>query len=310
MRVFLAGGTGLIGTRLVRRLQERQDQIVLLTRRPGAVRERFAGCTIVEGDPTQPGPWMDAAAECDGIINLAGEGVFNRRWNEAFKALLRDSRLKSTENAVKALACNPRTAAGAARVLVNASAIGYYGPRDDEELAEDSPPGNDFLARLCADWEQAARQAETHGVRVAMIRVGVVLDKEGGALARLLLPFKMGTGGPVGSGNQYMSWIHHADLVGLFLLALDHAGARGPINGTAPNPVTNKGFARALGRALGRPAFLPTPAFVLSLMLGEVADVVTTGQRVLPRKAKALNYSFQFPQLDEALAEILSASAR
>lgn len=310
MRVFLAGGTGLIGTRLVRRLQERQDQIVLLTRRPGAVRERFAGCTIVEGDPTQPGPWMDAAAECDGIINLAGEGVFNRRWNEAFKALLRDSRLKSTENAVKALARNPRTAAGAARVLVNASAIGYYGPRDDEELAEDSPPGNDFLARLCADWEQAARQAETHGVRVAMIRVGVVLDKEGGALARLLLPFKMGTGGPVGSGNQYMSWIHHADLVGLFLLALDHAGARGPINGTAPNPVTNKGFARALGRALGRPAFLPTPAFVLSLMLGEVADVVTTGQRVLPRKAKALNYSFQFPQLDEALAEILSASAR
>src|SRR5262249_53002780 len=158
------------------------------------------------------------------------------------KGSLRDSRVRSTENVVKALARQPRTAAGAAKVLANASAIGYYGPHGDEELDEESPPGSDFLARLCIDWEKAARQAEPLGGRVVMVRVGVVLDKEGGALAKLLTPFKLGAGGPVGSGKQWMSWVHHDDLVGLFLLALANANAQGPLNGTAPNPVTNKEF--------------------------------------------------------------------
>jgi uncharacterized protein len=307
MRVFITGGTGLIGTRLIQRLRQRQDQVVLLTRRPGQARERFGSdCAIVEGDPMQPGTWMDAAADCDAAINLAGESLFSRRWNDDFKALLRDSRVRSTEHVVKALAKNPRTASGGPKVLVNASAIGYYGPRGDEEIGEDGAPGDDTLAHLCVAWEQAARQAEASGMRVAMVRVGVVLDKSGGALAKMLTPFKLGAGGPIGSGKQWMSWIHNDDMVGILLLALDHADARGPINGTAPNPVPNKEFGKALGRALHRPSFMPTPAFALRLMMGEVADVVTTGQRVLPRRAQALGYAFQYPQIDAALANILA----
>lgn len=305
MRVFIAGGTGLIGTRLIRRLRARQDQVVLLTRRPAVAREKFGDCTVVEGDPMQAGAWMDAVNDCDGAINLTGEGIFNRRWNEAFKALLRDSRIKSTEHVVQALGKNPRTAAGSAKVLVNASAIGFYGPHGDEELTEDSPAGNDTLAHLSVDWEKAAHQAEGNGVRVAIVRVGVVLDKNGGALAKMLPPFKFGAGGPVGSGKQWMSWIHHEDMVGILLLALDHAEAKGPLNGTAPNPVTNKEFGHALGRVLHRPSFMPTPALALRVMLGGVAEVVTNGQRVLPRKALALGYAFQFPEIEGALRNVL-----
>jgi uncharacterized protein (TIGR01777 family) len=306
MRVFITGGTGLVGTRLVRRLAERRDEPVVLSRRAVAAREKFGdACTVVEGDPMREGAWMDAVADCDAVIHLAGENVFARRWNEAFKALLRDSRVQSTANVVAALARKPRTAAGDPKVLVNASAIGYYGPHEDEELTEDSPPANDFMARLCVDWEQEVRKAEPHGVRVAMVRVGVVLDKEGGALQKLLLPFKLGAGGPVASGRQWMSWIHHADLVGLFLFALDTAKAVGPLNGTAPNPVTNRDFGKALGRALHRPAFVWTPRIALRLTLGEVANVITTGQRVLPKRPLGLGYSYRFPTLDDALADIL-----
>jgi uncharacterized protein len=307
MRVFVTGGTGQVGVRLVPRLQERGDEVVLLTRRLAYARERLGSAgAVVEGDPMQPGPWMEAVDSCDGIINLAGENIFARRWSEEFKVLLHDSRVKSTENVVQALARQPRTEAGNPKALVNASAIGYYGPHGDEELDEDSPHGDDTLARICVDWERAARGAEPLGVRAAMVRTGVVLDNEGGALKKLLVPFKMGGGGPVGSGNQWMSWIHYEDLVGILLLALDNGGARGPINGTAPNPVTNRDFAKALGRALHRPSFLPTPGFALRLMLGEVAEALVTGQRVLPKRAQALGYSFKFPQLDAALAHLLA----
>jgi uncharacterized protein (TIGR01777 family) len=305
MRVFITGGTGLVGTRLIRRLKERLDRIVVLSRRSAVARDKFGpDCTIVEGDPMQPGPWMDAVADCDAVVHLAGENIFGHRWNVAFKQRLLDSRVQSTHNIVEALARAPRTAAGNSKILVNASAIGYYGPHGDEELTEDSPPGTDMLANLCVQWEKEARGAEAHGVRVAMIRVGVVLDKEGGPLKKLSLPFKLGLGGPVGSGKQYMSWIHHDDLVGLILLALDHANASGPINGTAPNPVTNKSFGRAFGRALHRPAILPTPAFALRLMLGEAAMLATEGQRVLPKRAQALGYRFKYSTIEAALAEI------
>ncbi len=307
MRVFVTGGTGLIGSRLIRRLRERQDSVVLLSRRPAVARERLgANDKVVEGDPTQPGAWMDALGDCDGVIHLAGENIFGRRWSEDFKALLVESRLKSTELMVQALAKSPRTPRGSSKVLVNASAIGYYGPRGDEELSEEGSAGNDLLAHTCVEWEKAAHKAEESGVRVAMVRVGVVLDKEGGALAQMIRPFKLFAGGPVGSGKQWMSWIHHADLVGVFLLALDDPSATGPIDGTAPNPVTNKDFAKALGRALHRPSFLPTPTWALRMMLGEVTDVIATGQRVLPRKALALGYQFKFPTLDAALADILA----
>ncbi len=306
MRVFVTGGTGLIGTRLLGQLRARGDDVALLTRRPDAVRAQFSGCTIVPGDPMQAGAWMDTIADCDAVIHLAGENIFARRWNDEFRALLRDSRVKSTENVVQALGKHPRTQAGQPKVLVNASAIGYYGPTGDEELTEDSPPGNDTLARVCVEWENAARRAETHGVRVALVRVGVVLDGEGGALPKMLTPFKLFVGGKVGSGKQYVSWIHRDDMVGLLILVLDNASATGPINGTAPNPVTNTELSKAIGCALHRPSFMPTPAFGLRVMLGEVAEVVTTGQRVLPKRALALGFTFKFPSIDAALTDILA----
>jgi uncharacterized protein (TIGR01777 family) len=307
MRVFVTGGTGLVGTRLIHHLQKRDDKVVLLTRRPEIGREQFGPTvTVVEGDPTQPGPWMDAAAECDGVINLAGENLFGHRWNDDFKKRIAESRIKSTENVAQAFRRSSGRSNGAARVLVNASAIGVYGPHGDEELAEESPSGADFLAQVCVDWEQVARGAQEYGVRVVTVRIGVVLDKAGGALAQLLTPFKFGGGGPVGSGRQWMSWIHHEDLVGLLLLALDKPEASGPINGTAPKPVTNKEFAQALGRALHRPAFMPMPGFMMRLMIGEAADVVLKGQRVLPQRALALGYEFKFPTIDAARADAVA----
>jgi uncharacterized protein len=304
MRVFVMGGTGLVGTRLIGKLRDRGDQVMLLTRRAAVARDKFGeGVTVVEGDPMTAGPWMDRVEECDGVINLVGEGVFNRRWNEEFKKLLYDSRVKSTDHVVQALVRKPRTNAGEPKVLVNASAIGYYGSRGDEELTEESTQGDDVLARLCVDWEKAARAAESDGVRVAVVRVGVVLDRTGGALKQMVTPFKMFIGGPIGSGKQWMSWIHHEDVVGIFLLGLDHAEARGPLNGTAPNPVTNKVFSKALGGALGRPSFMPTPKFGLRVMLGEVAGVVAGSQRVLPKKPLALGYAFRFPEVDAALRD-------
>jgi uncharacterized protein (TIGR01777 family) len=307
MRVFLTGGTGLVGTRLVKELREGQHEVVLLTRRPDVAREKFgAALTVVAGDPTQAGEWAEAAGNADAVVNLAGENIFGRRWNDAFIQLIRDTRVRSTENVVQALGRNPRSASGAPKVLVNASAIGYYGPHGDEELTEDSPPGDDVMARVCVDWEAAAKKAEPLGVRVAILRIGIVLDKAGGALKQMLTPFKMYAGGPVGSGKQWMSWIHHEDLVGLILLALQDGMADGPINGTAPEPVPNREFAKALGRALRVPSFLPTPAFALRVMLGQAAQVVTTGQRVLPRRAERLGYAFKFPQIDEALRDALA----
>jgi hypothetical protein len=248
---------------------------------------------------------MDAIQSCDAIVNLAGENLFARRWNEEFQSVLRDSRVRSTDHVVQALAKQPRAQSGQPKVLVNASAIGYYGFHGDEEITEGSPPGDDFLARMCVAWESAARNAEANGVRVAVVRIGVVLDRSGGALAQMLTPFKLGLGGPVGSGKQWFSWIHLADLVGIFLLALDKSEATGAINGTAPHPVTNKEFSKALGRALHRPSFLPVPGFALRLRFGGVAEVLTTGQRVLPRRALALGYQFQFPDIDLALTAAL-----
>jgi uncharacterized protein (TIGR01777 family) len=307
MRIFMTGATGLVGTRLVRKLRERNDDVLVLTRRPDFARERLdPACVIIEGDPMQPGPWREAIRDADAVIHLAGENVFGRRWSASFKTMLYDSRVRSTENVAKALSQSPHTTAGEAKVLVNASAIGYYGPHGDEELTEDSPPGDDALARICIDWENAAHQVESSGVRLAIIRIGVVLDKEGGALKKMLTPFKMFVGGPVGSGKQYVSWIHHEDLVGLFLLALDRPDVRGPMNGTAPQPLTNKEFSKALGRALHRPSFMRTPRFMLRVMLGEVAGLVTKGQRVVPRMALALGYAFKFPGIDAAMRNVLA----
>lgn len=304
MRIFVTGGTGLVGGVLVKRLLERGEQVTALTRRPEVGKQLWGdSCTVVGGDPMEPGPWQDAVKECDAVVHLAGENLFGRRWNAAFKDLLRNSRVQSTQNIVKAL-----QAAERARVLVNASAIGYYGATGDEVLTEDSPAGHDFLAQLCVAWETAADAATALGRRAVRLRVGVVLAQHGGALQKMLTPFKMFVGGPVGSGRQYMSWIHIEDLVGLILFALERGDASGPLNGTAPNPVTNREFSKALGRALHRPACMKTPRFMLRVMLGEVANVIATGQRVVPRKALDLGYRFRFPELDTALRDLFPAS--
>lgn len=308
MKVFITGGTGLVGTRLTRKLLERGDTPYVLTRSPDKAKESFGeGAQVVEGDPNQAGTWMDRVQECDAVINLAGENLFGKRWNDKVKEQIRESRVRTTANVVEALAKNPTNAEGKAKIVVSASAIGIYGPHDDEQLTEESPPANDYLGQVCLDWENEALKAESHGIRVAIVRVGIVLDKEGGALAKLWTPFKFGVGGKVGSGKQWMSWIHHEDLIGLFLLGLDNENAKGPINGTAPNPVTNKEFTKALGRAMHRPTIFPVPKFGLRLMLGEVADVVINGQRVLPTRAQELGYTFKYPEVDEALRAIVQA---
>jgi uncharacterized protein (TIGR01777 family) len=302
MRVFVAGGTGLVGGRLVGRLLERGDHPVVLTRRPDVAKQKWGpGCTVIAGDPMIPGAWAESIKDCAAAVNLVGEGIFNRRWSAAFKQLLYASRVQSTENIVAALVKNSAT-----KILVNASAIGYYGSTGDEELTEASPPGTDFLATASVDWEKATRPAAAQGIRTVSLRVGVVLDPGGGALQKMITPFKMFVGGPIGSGKQFISWIHHADMLGLILFALDNAQASGPMNATAPGPVTNKEFSKALGRALHRPSFLPTPGFMLRVVLGPVAGIITKGQRVLPKKALDLGYRFKFADIDSAMRDMIT----
>jgi uncharacterized protein (TIGR01777 family) len=306
MQIFVMGGTGLIGGPLIDRLIQRGDRVVLLTRRPDHAQERWGSqCQIVEGDPMKAGPWMQVVNDCDAVVNLVGESIFARRWNEEFKALLRDSRILSTQNVVQALVQSPKTSAGNPKVLVNGSAIGYYGPCGDEEVTEETLAGSDTLAQVAFEWELVTNPAEAAEVRVVRLRTGVVLDKNGGALAQMLTPFKLGLGGPIGSGKHWFSWIHIDDETGIILLALDNPQAIGPINGTAPHPVTNRGFSKALGHALHRPAILPVPPFMLKLRFGEVADILTTGQRGVPAKALALGYQFKFPDIEGALANLL-----
>jgi len=304
MRIFITGGTGLVGTLLLKRLRERGDHAVVLSRRPEAA-QQLAGdnVSVVIGDPATAGPWMDAVADCQAVVHLAGEGLFNRRWNQAFKDLIYSSRIDSTKNVAAAMAKTKNA------VLVSGSAIGVYGPHSDEELTEASLPGIDYLSKTCIDWENATQAATGQGVRVVLLRTGIVLDPAGGALKQMLPPFKMFVGGPIGSGKQYMSWIHNEDEVGLILHAIDRAEVTGPLNATAPNPVTNKKFSQALGKVIGRPSFLPTPGFALGLLLGESAQIVVNGQRVLPAKALATGYQFKFTDVEAALRDLLTVRA-
>jgi uncharacterized protein (TIGR01777 family) len=309
MRVYLMGGTGLVGSRLITRLLQRKDEIVLLTRRPDVARAKWSGTvTITEGNPMEAGAWMKAIDDCEAVINLVGEGIFSRRWNADFIQLLRTSRVLSTENVVKALAVKPQNTHGRPKILINASAIGYYGPHGAEQLTEDSPAGEDLLADICVAWEIAAKGAETFGIRTTRVRIGLVLDAQGGALPQMMLPFKLFIGGPIGlTGSHYVSWIHYEDLVGLLLLALDNPNCQGVLNGTAPAPVTNKEFSKALGHVMHRPSIIPTPKLMLRLAMGKVVGVIATGQRVLPAKALALGYQFRFPEVEPTLANLIGS---
>ena len=298
MRVVVTGGTGFLGTALVDALTARGDQVTVLTRK-GRGRSRV---TEVEWTPDgNTGGWATALDGADAVVHLAGESLDAHRWTPARKAAIVESRVASTRSVLAAL----HQATDRPRVLVSSSAVGYYGPHGDEVVTEDAAPGRDFLARLCVDWEREAQRAEADGVRVLMLRSGLILARDGGALARMLLPFRLGIGGPLGSGRQYWPWIHRDDWVSLVALLLSHPSASGPFNLTAPTPVTNREFTRVLGRVLHRPAFLPVPAFALRLALGEMADVVLTGQRAVPARAQGLGYSFRYDALGPALKSAL-----
>ena len=286
MRVTVSGASGLIGSRLVQALRGRGDEVTTLSRDPA----RGVRWDLTERAPTE------ALNGRDAVIHLAGENVA-QRWSPEARKRIRESRELGTHNLVRGI----EQADARPTILVCASAVGYYGSAGDERLTEDAPAGDDFLAQVCVAWENEAQRAEALGLRVVRVRTGVMLDSGGGALGKMLLPFKLGAGGPVAGGHQYMPWIHADDVAGLYLAALDDERYSGPVNASAPEPVTNQAFSKALGRALHRPAVAPIPGFAIRALYGDMAEIVTEGQRAVPAKALALGYPFQHPDLDEAL---------
>ena len=301
MKFILAGGTGFIGQALREHLTEAGHEVVVLTRR-AALEDKPGICMrYAAWNPPAAGAWEEELDGANGVINLAGEAIVGKRWTAEQKKRIARSRIDATRAIVDGLARAKQKPA----LLINASAVGYYGFTQDEELTESSPAGNDFLATTCKAWEAEALRAESFGVRVVLLRTGVVLEKNGGAIQKMLPPFRLGLGGPLGDGKQWMSWIHLDDLVGLILFAIEGNNVRGALNGTAPNPVRMKEFTRTLGRVLHRPAFFPVPAFLLRTLLGEMADILLKGQRVFPRRARELGYAFRFTELEPTLKEIL-----
>lgn len=301
-RIVVTGATGLIGSRLVRQLTERGDSVVALVRDTARARERVpAGVELVRwSHDSTADEWQRHIDGADAIVNLAGATV-GQRWTDSQKRRIRESRVAGTRHLVDAI----RDASRRPSVLVNASAVGCYGVKPAGTVTESSPPGDDFLAQVCQEWEAEASRAIDYGVRVAFVRSGIVLDPNGGALKRLLLPFRMFVGGPIGSGDQPMPWVHIDDDVRMFLWALDDESVSGPLNATAPDVRSNRDFSRELGRALGRPSALPVPEFVLRLILGEGAEIVTGGQWVLSERAQALGFRFDHTNLGEALQSLL-----
>jgi uncharacterized protein (TIGR01777 family) len=298
VRVFVTGATGLIGRAACAALVEGGHEVVALSRGARAAAALPPGARLVTGDPAEEGPWQDELARCDACLHLAGEPVASGRWTAEKKRRIRESRVRSTANVAAVVA------AGGPAVLVSGSAVGFYGSRGDEVLDERSPPGDDFLAEVARAWEDAARPAATRA-RVVLLRTGLVLARDGGALPRLVQPFRLLAGGPLGDGAAWQPWIHLADEVGLALLALLDARLTGPLVASAPGPVRNRDLARAIGQVLHRPSALPAPAFALRLALGELASVVLASQRAVPREALALGYRFRFPDLAGALADLL-----
>ena len=303
MRVTVTGATGLIGPRLVRSLQARGDAVTVLSRNPERARETLPGVEAARWDlMREPAP-TDALQGRDAVVHLAGENIA-QRWTTSAKRAIRESRVSGTRELVGGLAS---LAEGERpQVLVSSSGVGYYGPHGDEPIDEEAHAGSDFLAQVCVGWEDEARAAESLGVRVVRLRTGVVLDPGGGALGKMLPPFKLGVGGPVAGGAQYISWIHADDLVGVMISAIDGAQWRGAVNATAPESQRNRDFSKALGKALRRPSLLPVPGVALRTMYGEMATIVTTGSRVLPARALMWGYEFRYPRLDTALQAALS----
>lgn len=303
MRIVVAGGTGFIGQPLVASLARDDHEVIVLTRHPERATALPRGARAVGWDARTPAGWGQLVDGAGAVINMAGAGLADARWSAARKRTLRGSRIDATTAIADAIAA----ASDRPGVLLQGSAIGYYGFRGDALITESTGPGEGFLAELCADWERASEPVEALGVRRVLLRTGgMVLGRGGGALPKMALPFKLFAGGPIGSGQQYASWIHRDDEIGAIRFLLDDASTSGPYNLVAPEPATNAEMGRALGRALHRPYWLPAPAFALRLVLGELADVILKSARVVPERLLAAGFAPRFPRLDDALEDIYS----
>ena len=297
MKIFIVGGTGFVGVNLANRLRARGDEVTVLGHAPGRPRGLDAAVPVVVGDATVPGAWQERIAGQDTVVNLAGSTIFTR-WTSQSKHLMQRSRILTTRNVVDALGRRPGV------TLVSTSAVGYYGFHGDEELGEADGPGDDFLARLCVEWEAEALRAREGGARVVIGRFGIVLGPGGGVLGNMVPLFRAFLGGPLGSGRQWFSWIHIEDLFGALVHLARTPQSAGAYNLTAPEPVTNRQLARELGRVLHRPSLLPAPGFAVRLALGEFGDVLLKGQRVLPRRLQAEGFAFLHPGLEAALRSL------
>jgi uncharacterized protein (TIGR01777 family) len=303
LRVLITGGTGFVGKQLSSRLVQDGNEITILTRSLKGSEQAPKGISYLQGDPTEKGPWQEAIPNHDAVINLAGASIFSK-WSDEYKKLIRDSRFFTTRNIIEGIPSQ----SGKKIALFSTSAVGYYGFHGDEELDEESPSGNDFLARLAIEWEAEALKAEEKGARVVITRFGIVLGEKGGALGQMIPLFKKFIGGPIGSGQQWFSWVHIKDLAEAFAFLMKYPEISGPVNVCSPNPVKNRDLAKALGKALHRPSFMPTPAFMIKLVLGEFGSVILEGQRVLPRRLLKQGFTFKYSDIDKALQNILGQS--
>jgi uncharacterized protein (TIGR01777 family) len=305
MKIAITGATGFIGSRLVEQLQAQGHQVLVLSRNPAAAlrvfpKMAFPNLEIVAYMPLESGDWQRSLSGCNGVVNLAGEPI-SERWTGERKQSILNSRKLGTQKVVEAIAqANPRP-----QVLVNASAIGYYGTSETATFDESSTPGNDFLAEVCQAWEGEAHKVEQAGVRLVILRFGIVLGM-GGAIAKMLTPFKLFAGGPIGTGNQWFSWVHREDVVRLILQALTQSTMAGTFNATAPNPVRMTEFCQTLGDVLHRPSWLPVPSFAIEALLGDGAKVVLEGQQVLPKRTQETGFQYQYPSLKPALEEVMT----
>lgn len=302
-RVLITGGSGFVGRKLAKELLARGDQVTVLTRDARRAKGALpAAVRCASWNPEKAGAWFEELGIVDVVVHLAGESVA-KRWTDDVKKRIESSRIDSTRHLVEAIG----RAAHKPEVFVSASATGYYGAQPPEkELDETSPPGSDYLARVCTRWEEAAREVEKLGVRAVQLRIGVVLGEGGGALEKMLLPFKLFAGGPMGDGKQMIPWVHRDDVVGMLLMAIDNPEITGPINAVSPNPVSSKELATAIGTVMSRPSWMPAPAFALKLAMGEAASILLTGQRVIPQRAIELGYEFHRARLVPALESILA----
>jgi hypothetical protein len=306
MKVAITGASGFVGSRLVERLRTEGHQAIVLTRNPASAnrvfpKSAFPNVEIVAYTPTESGDWQQAIAGCDGVVNLAGEPI-SERWTPEHKQQILRSRKVGTQKVVEAIAkADPKPS-----VLINSSAIGYYGTSETTTFDETSPPGSDFLATVCQEWEAEAQKVKDLGVRLVIVRTGIVLGM-GGALAKMLPPFKLFAGGPIGTGRQWFSWIHREDLINLILQALTQPNLEGIFNATAPNPVRMAEFCSTMGEVLHRPSWLPVPGFALEALLGDGAKVVLEGQQVLPKRTQSVGFQYQYPAVKQALEEVLGS---